>query len=370
MDGLHGNARVFVRPVETNEMRTSIAALQFSQSQEPAASMTEWDDFVASINNGHVFQSIRWAIYRQGLGWNPILLSWSKNSSQRAICLALHRSVVGLPVGGVLYVPRGPVLDYESSDAPYLLSEVLDKLVLIASRRFAVVRISPDVRQAATWVKELFMEKGFYQAKHPIQHTATIRLDLRKPLEQIITGMEKRRRSDVRKHERDTGDWSFHCGDSSHLLDTFHSMYHSTMLDATGVAKSLHEVRLMHRLLAPHHSSFIFIVEHQSRSVAGALIVAMGNRLWYLYGGSAKGDDGVSGAGVVLHWQIIKWAKERGYAEYDLQGIPENASPGDPLYGTYLFKRGWGGKVVRLLGEYDYPPYPFLGKLFEWHLTR
>ena len=126
----------------------------------------------------------------------------------------------------------------------------------------------------------------------------------------------------------------------------------------------------MHHWLAPFGSSFVFIVKYQNRPVAGAVIVAIGRRLWYLYGGSVKEDRTISGAGVVLHWEIIKWAKNQGYTEYDLQGMPEITGPDDPMYGIYRFKQAWGGELVHLIGEYDYTPYPFLGRILEWKLPH
>jgi peptidoglycan pentaglycine glycine transferase (the first glycine) len=348
----------------------STDALQFSQLTDPAACLTEWDDFVAGVKNGHVFQTTRWAMYRQKAGWHPILLSLSSKDSLRAVCLVLHRSVAGLPVGGVLYVPRGPVLDYDSSEAPHLLSEVLDRLVQLARRRFAVVRISPDVKQTATWVRQMLLEKGFYQAKQPIQHTATIRLDLTQPLDRIVAGMKKGRRKDIRRFERDRTAWSFHSDDSLESLEILYRLYHQTIVRAGKSPKSFDEVRLMHESLAPYGSSFVFIVKYQDRPVAGIMVVAMNKHFWLFGAGTAKGDKAASGAGVVLHWEMIKWAKQHGYVEYDLLGMPDVTGPDDVMYGIYLFKRGWGGEYVRLIGEYDYAPYPLLGRILEWKLPH
>ena len=98
--------------------------------------------------------------------------------------------------------------------------------------------------------------------------------------------------------------------------------------------------------------------------------MSSGKRLWYLYGGSSQEHGAAAGAGVLLHWEIIKWAKTKGFAEYDLQGVPDEVNPDDPLHGVYVFKRGWGGKLVQLVGEYDYSPYPFLKTSMNWWVSR
>jgi len=55
-----------------------------------------------------------------------------------------------------------------------------------------------------------------------------------------------------------------------------------------------------------------------------------------------------------LHYEMIKYALEKGYEHYNFYGISSDLSPKDPMYGIYLFKKGFGGEVVELIGEYDY----------------
>jgi len=344
--------------------------LKYSLVHDPAACLTEWDEFVAGMKNGHVFQTARWALYRQKVGWQPVLLSWSSQGSLRAVCLVLHRSIAGLPVGGVLYAPRGPVLDYDSADAPLLLSEVLNRLKQLARRYLAVVRVSPDVRRTTTWVQELLEDGGFHRAKQPVGHTATIRLDLTQPLDQIIDGMSRARRSDVYRYERQRADYSFDCDDSLDSLRLLYEFYCRTIENAGKSPKSFNDLRMMHETLAPFGSSLIFIVRYQDRPVAAVNLIPTKGHLWGFGASMAKGDEAARDASVGLYWEMIKWAKNQGYTEFDLQGIPDPPDPEDPLYGVYRFKRRWGGEEVQFVGEYDYTPYPFMDRALEWRLSR
>ena len=54
-----------------------------------------------------------------------------------------------------------------------------------------------------------------------------------------------------------------------------------------------------------------------------------------------------------VHWAGCKYAIENGYDRYNFYGITGDFNPKNPLYGLYLFKRGYGGKVVELIGEFD-----------------
>ena len=345
-------------------------SLEFSLLNDPSACPVEWDDLVARLEFGHVFQSRMWAQYKQKVGWRPFLLSWANNESLKAVCLLLHRSIAGLPFGGILYAPRGPVLDYASPEAPHIFSEILARLVHFARLRCSVVRVSPDVEHSVTWVTDKLSEMGFRKAKQPVQHTTTLRLSLEAEIPEIIGRMEKGRRYWVRRFEKNGDGWLFDDDNSAKSLANFHHMYTQSMARAAGDPKSLDDMAVMHDTLAPLSHSFVFIARYKGRPVAGAEIVGIGERLWYLYGGSAKEDNVPGGGGVFLHWQIIKWAKEHGYVEYDLQGIPDELNTNNPLHGVYLFKRGWGGKKIRLIGEYDYSPYPFLGKILNWKISR
>jgi len=121
------------------------------------------------------------------------MLSWSARRPLRAVCLVLNLRLAGLPFGGLLYVPRGPFLDYDLPEAPQVLSSVLDRLARLARGDFAVVRNSPDVKQTTAWVQKMLEEKSFHPAKQPISHTVAVRLDLTQPLNSLVAGMERGR---------------------------------------------------------------------------------------------------------------------------------------------------------------------------------
>lgn len=66
-----------------------------------------------------------------------------------------------------------------------------------------------------------------------------------------------------------------------------------------------------------------------------------------------------------LHYEMIKYALENGYEYYNFYGISSDLTPKDPLYGIYLFKKGFGGEVVELIGEYDYVVRPMYYLLYD-----
>ena len=70
-------------------------------------------------------------------------------------------------------------------------------------------------------------------------------------------------------------------------------------------------------------------------------------------------------ASYTIHDQMIKYALENGYDYYNLYEISEKGNQGSPLYGSYLYKKKFGGEVVELLGEYDYKINHTLYSLYQ-----
>ena len=54
-----------------------------------------------------------------------------------------------------------------------------------------------------------------------------------------------------------------------------------------------------------------------------------------------------------MHYEMIKYAIDNHYDYYNFYGISKHLVESDPMYGVYLFKKGFGGEVVELIGEYD-----------------
>ena len=56
---------------------------------------------------------------------------------------------------------------------------------------------------------------------------------------------------------------------------------------------------------------------------------------------------------------------DNGYKTYNFYGISGNLVESDPMYGIYLMKKGFGGEVLELLGEFDYPVNKPLYRLYK-----
>ena len=95
------------------------------------------------------------------------------------------------------------------------------------------------------------------------------------------------------------------------------------------------------------------------------MIFAFGDKIWYMYGASSDAYRNVM-PNHLLHWAVIKWAKEKDYKYYDLWGIPANPTENHPLYGVYRFKKGFKGRLVKYVGVYDFPYSPLFYHALEF----
>jgi lipid II:glycine glycyltransferase (peptidoglycan interpeptide bridge formation enzyme) len=96
--------------------------------------------------------------------------------------------------------------------------------------------------------------------------------------------------------------------------------------------------------------------------LGGILFLIYGNEVLSLHGGSHAKLMQFQSA-YTVHFAGIKYAVEHNYKKYNFYGITGDFRKENPLYGLYLFKKSFGGKVVELIGEYDLVVSKF------WYIT-
>ena len=86
--------------------------------------------------------------------------------------------------------------------------------------------------------------------------------------------------------------------------------------------------------------------------LGGILFLIHGEEVLSLVGGSYEKFMEFQSA-YTVHWAGCRYAIENGYDRYNFYGITGDFNENNPLLGLYLFKRGFGGRVVELIGEFD-----------------
>ena len=99
-------------------------------------------------------------------------------------------------------------------------------------------------------------------------------------------------------------------------------------------------------------------------ALASAVIIFYEKECLYLYGGSSEEMRNLM-APYLLHWEIIKEAKKRGYEEYNFLGIAPDDNQKHAWAGITRFKKQFGGCQVDILGSYDLPIKPLEYQMFK-----
>jgi len=107
----------------------------------------------------------------------------------------------------------------------------------------------------------------------------------------------------------------------------------------------------------------LYLAQHEGDVLAGIVTLFRGPSAVYLYGASSSKKRNLM-APYALQVKAMEDAREAGCVEYDLYGIPPNNEPNHPMAGLYLFKTGFGGKIVHRPGCWDYPCYNLLYRVY------
>lgn len=87
--------------------------------------------------------------------------------------------------------------------------------------------------------------------------------------------------------------------------------------------------------------------------VAGGLYMLFGRQIVYLFGASLKPFMKYNSQ-YLLQWEMIKYAKEDNYQNFNFYGIEPAFHQDHPMFGLFDFKRGFDAKPVELIGEFNY----------------
>lgn len=336
-----------------------------------------WDRALLALPNPHVLQSWTWGAFKSRHGWQATPLLFQSGGGVVAAAMVLRRKLLRydlplLPLS-VLYVPRGPVLDWHDAA---LAEQVLAELERLARRQRAIlVKIDPDVyypddaRAAAAFsprpacaprVGDLLEGRGWQRSAQQIQFANTVFLDLDQSEEELLAGMKQKSRYNTRLAQR--RGVTVRLGTSADL-GLFYDLYAETAgrdgfpirprdyyLDAWSSFLDLGRLRLL-------------LAEVEGETVAGLILLTFGPTAWYMYGASStRHRDRMPNN--LLQWEAICQARAAGCTLYDLWGAPDRLDDSDPMWGVYRFKLGLGGDLARGLGAWDFPARPLLYRLY------
>ncbi len=309
----------------------------------------EWETLIQKNSASGFHQSFAWSKFKQTQDWEIYKIGIFSTKNRKLIggCSVLEFSFSNGT--NFLYIPEGPVLDYENEDNLFwqwrMLETALHSIISLSpDKQTTHLRIEPRTTKVPDW----FLT-GFVKAPINLQprHTQVLNLDMTE--EAILAQMKPKGRYNIRLAQKKSVKVSEIPFDK---IDTFYEIYKTTYERNKFEGKDLDFFQKYAKCCGEF--SKVFIAQSENNILATAIVVYFGDRATYFYGASSDRMREYM-APYALHWHIIQDAKKKGYKEYDFWGIAKDETDTKhEWYGLTKFKKQFGGNQLDFIGAYDY----------------
>jgi lipid II:glycine glycyltransferase (peptidoglycan interpeptide bridge formation enzyme) len=312
----------------------------------------EWNALVLQLPRPDFRQSWEWGAFRASDGWGVARAAVVAGDRALAAAQVFVRRLPGL--GRILYVPRGPLVA-DGSEATAALVSLLALLRREVGGIF--VRASPGVADEASAATTTALARaGFARLPDLWSVWNTPRnvmlLDLTGSERDLLGRMARKRRQHVSTGGR-KGVTTAVATDAD-ALRTFHALHlehgrrHNYPVPGPAVLESLH--REFGRA-----DGLAIVTGFVKTELAGMLIgVRFGPIAHTLYLATTAAAHHTP-VGDLLHWELMRWARDGGCLELDLGSSCTDVPPTEthPNYGIYRFKSELGARLILCTGYHD-----------------
>lgn len=322
---------------------------------------TEWERFWEMNAPQALFQSWLWGevVIRQSLP----LIRFGLYGGSRLV--GIYQVVtVRARRGTYLHVRHGPI--FVAQKLPYWRSVLTHLQSLAREERAWFLRMSPQIDDSPSH-RELFGSLGLKPSVlHEVDAERCLHLPLVQPEDQLLTGMRKTTRYEIRRAEK-MGICVVSSTDPADL-DKFFDLYQKTSKRQHFVVHG--GIREEFGVYTKEGNAVLLLGYHENTLLSTAMILFSGNQAIYHHGASIPTKLPINYA---VQWEAIRMAKKRGFAWYNFWGVAPEGNQSHPWYGHSLFKRGFGGSEVVTIHAHDVPTsglYWFTRALEWWEERR
>ena len=349
-------------------VRNASTEPDYTLRRVPSNYQQQWDQFVSHHSRGHFLQSWGWGELKAGAGWHPLRFAlWDAQEHMVAGAQVLCRSAPHVPLraGFLAYMPKGPVIEWSSSEVCSAFFTQLNAYL----RGQGALALHMEPCQRVTIATDDAMMKGLEQTQFypatPIQPLRTIVLDLTPDEATLLAQMKEKWRYNVRLAERKGVKVRV-----AQTVDDVKAWY--ALLQTTSVRDEfgVHTLEYYERaweIFSTRQQARLLLAEYDDQLLAGIFVSCYARQGIYLYGASSNEQRNLM-PNYLLQWEAIRWAKREGATHYDFWGIPATEDEDEAMAGVYRFKRGWGGEVVRFVGCYEHVYRPLVMRVASRYL--
>jgi lipid II:glycine glycyltransferase (peptidoglycan interpeptide bridge formation enzyme) len=320
----------------------------FEASAEPPP---DWDDQTVDPPGGHLLQGTAWAAHRQEQGWRPTFIRFDDD---RAALLLTHARRP-LP-GFVAYAPRGPIIAGDPASAAAARAVALADW--LRERGATILAVDPELDADAAFDAAL-ADGGFRPTEEiqPSRHRVV--LDLPPGIDDatLLAGMSKSTRQRI--HAAEQGGTTVGEDRDGRSIDAF-----AGFMDATARRKRFNFgsergfTRWWRRIVGSERARLL-VAERDGRLLGGLLAYRQGGH----WATAFSADDASlrrehQGTMHLLRWTVIRMARDDRAPSIDLGGVDVPGArrlprPGEPQWGMYEHKIGFGARWVESAGAHE-----------------
>jgi len=210
----------------------------------------------------------------------------------------------------------------------------------------------------------LALSQNFHKSFEEMQPEHNWVLNIDQSEEEILTGMKQKGRYNIKIAENAGIKVTSSSESDSKELKEFYKQYSATGKRHKISYRGPEYFTSLLAIFGKSDYARAYTAWHGEKALASAIILFYGQSALYLYGGSSDIDRNLM-APYLLHWQIIKDAKERDLKEYNFLGIAPTDDEKHPWAGITRFKKQFGGEQIDIAGSFDLPLRPIEYQAFK-----
>ncbi len=324
----------------------------------------EWASILNSLPHSHLLQSWEWGEFKSRSSWTAHRWVWEhaeKTVAAAQVLIRIERRA-GLHAG-IMYVPRGPLLDWtDSALRPQVLRNLQD---FARNAGVLLLKIDPEVplgyglpgtpeaedEPVGKHLVSKLASQGWRESTGQIQFRNTVLLDITLPEDEILASFKQKTRYNIRLAGR--RGVSVRLGEVADLPVLYHLYSNTSARDGFIIRDESYYLDLWKSFIQAGQAQAL-IAEVEGTVIAGLLLFFHEKRATYMHGMSDS-EQREKMPNHLLQWEAIRLAKMRGCSEYDFWGAPDNFFSSDKMWGVWRFKSGFRGQVLRTLGAWDLP---------------
>lgn len=323
----------------------------------------EWE-FINSTSNGTFLTSLDWINFQRTLGKEIDQYLVKKDSEFVAI---VYIEVYKRKVSKFAYTPYGPVvknisIDVFFKDFYFWAQDYAKKKYLNSFRLDPFIGVDN---------KKLLKDLGYVESMAPTQAKYVWEIDISQEEDLLFSDLKKVARYNIRS--------SYKAGIEIEKVESIDKVkeFYSILEGTTQRHKfaSFNEDYFFKQFeLLNNNLLSLYLAKKDGKYISGALINTYNNIGYYSHGGSVQDKELQKyGASYLLHWEIIKDLKSKGFTKYNMWGVlPEGSEINNGMKGVSEFKRRFGGKQIDLVGGLEIPAsnkYK-IQRLFEYFIYK